>query len=88
MDKLKVEAVPCKHHRAGFLVVDDIRILKIHHSHGVGDMPPTVAHLFRKSLKLSVAEFQRLIGCTLSRESYIEILRAKGCVGRTTPVNE
>jgi|GEM_PF-4674554 len=77
MQKLDVEEVPCKHHRAGFLVVDGIRILKIHFSNGAGSMPPTVAHLFRKSLKLSVPEFRQLAGCTLSRNQYVELLRQK-----------
>lgn len=80
LSKLQVEEVPCKHHRAGFLVVDGVRVLKVHVSHGVGDMPPTVAHLFRKSLKLSVEEFRGVVGCTTSREAYVEILRGKGLI--------
>ena len=81
MDKLLLVEVPCKHHHAGFLVVDGVRVLKIHHSRGSGNMPPTIAHLFRKSLKLSIPEFQELIGCRLDRDSYINILRQKGCLG-------
>ena len=77
-NKLQVEDVPCKHHRAGFLVVDGVRVLKVHHSFGVGNMSPTVAHLFRKSLKMSMEEFQRFIGCTMSREAYVQSLRDKG----------
>lgn len=84
MDKLKVEDVPCKHHCAGFLVVDGVRVLKLHHSFGSGPMPPTVVHLFRKSLKLSPDEFQQLAGCTTSRDAYIEMLRKKGYI--RTPV--
>ena len=80
LEKLKVEEVPCKHHRAGFLVVDGVRILKLHHSFGSGAMPPTVVHLFRKSLKLSLDEFQQLTGCKTSREAYIQILREKGFI--------
>src|SRR5262245_14514658 len=73
MEKLQVSEVPCKHHRAGFLVVDGVRVLKLHHSFGTHDMPPTVAHLFRKSLKLSVDEFYELLSCTLSRDAYVEL---------------
>jgi hypothetical protein len=80
LDKLRVTQVDCKHHRAGFLVVNGVRILKIHYSNGNGDMPPTVAHLFRKSLKLSVEEFRELVACHLGREAYVDILRQRGCV--------
>jgi hypothetical protein len=76
--KLQIDEISCKHHHAGFLVVDGMRVLKVHYSLGAGDMPPTVAHLFRKSLKLSMAEFQKLVGCTLTREDYLQILREKG----------
>ena len=80
MDKLEITAVQCKHHRAGFLVVDGVKILKVHYSHSDGNMPTTVAHLFRKSLKLSIPEFQLLLGCKLSREAYVERLREQGLV--------
>jgi hypothetical protein len=78
MEKLMIQEIPCKHHSAGFLVVDGVRILKLHCSFGSKDMPPTVVHLFRKSLKLSVDEFQQLTGCKTSRAAYIQILRDKG----------
>lgn len=72
--KLRLETVDCKHHRAGFLVVNGVRILKVHYSHGRGDMPPTVVELFRKSLRLSRADFQELIGCHMSRDQYLDSL--------------
>lgn len=80
LQKLQVVEVSCKHHHAGFLVVDGVKVLKVHYSHGNGEMPPTVVHLFRKSLKLDVDEFRRLMGCTLSRDEYIERLRQLGVI--------
>jgi hypothetical protein len=80
LKRLEITKVKRKHHRAGFLVVDGVKILKIHYSQAAGNMPTTVAHLFRKSLKLSVPEFQQLAGCRLNREAYVERLREQGVV--------
>ena len=80
-NKLQIEHVDCKHHHAGFLVVDGVKVLKVHYSHGSGDMPPTVVHLFRKSLKLSLGDFRCLVACTLGRDDYIELLRNQGVLG-------
>ncbi len=80
MRKLDIAEVECKHHCAGFLVVDGIKVLKVHHSRGDGNMPTTVAHLFRKSLKLSVPHFRLLVGCKLDRAAYVELLRKQGVV--------
>ena len=55
--KLGFEVVECKHHIRGFLTVDGRRIFPVHCSFGRGDLPGEVPHLFRKSLKLSTAEF-------------------------------
>ena len=78
MSKLGIVETPSTHHHRGFLVVDGVRVLSVYRSRGDGPMPTSVAHLFRKSLKLSVAEFERLLGCTLSREMYVERLRELG----------
>lgn len=80
MKKLGIADVDCKHHHAGFLVIDGVKVLKVHRSRGGGSMPTAVAHLFRKSLKLSVPDFQLLVGCTLSREAYVELLREQGVI--------
>lgn len=80
MQKLDAEPVKCKHHKAAFVVVDGVRVLKVHYSHGNGNMPPTVAHLFRKSLRMSVSEFEQFAGCTLSRTAYQDLLRERGIV--------
>ena len=41
-----------------------------------GDLP--MFHSIRQQLKLSDRELSEAIGCKLNRDSYIEILRAKG----------
>lgn len=54
-------------------------------SKGSGDLP--MQHSIRQQLKLNEQEFSKAIDCTLTREGYIEILRAKGHLPRppTTP---
>ena len=41
-----------------------------------GDLP--MQHSIRQQLRLNEQQFKEAIGCTLTREAYIEILRAKG----------
>jgi hypothetical protein len=78
MTKLGVELVECKHHIRGFVLMNGRRLFPIHCSNGHKDMPKGVAHMFRKSLKLSMEEFARLCGCTLGFAEYVSILRQKG----------
>jgi hypothetical protein len=80
MQKLNIVEINCEHHYAGYLVEEGTKILKVHYSNGDGVMPIVVAHLFRRSLKLSVPEFQALLDGKLSRESYIDRLREQGLI--------
>ena len=77
--KLGVELVSGSEHRCGFFVVDGVRVLTVHHhTCGPATITGTAVQLFRKSLKLSEPEFKALVGCTLSREQFVTILRRRG----------
>ena len=65
-------------HQYGWLMVDDSKILRVHYSHGKGDIPGKVVHRIRGQLKLSEKDFKNLIQCPLSRKEYLGILREKG----------
>ena len=62
----------------GWLTVDDRKILRVHYSHGKGDIPEKVANKIRGQLKLSPLHFEDLVKCPLTREDYLEILKQKG----------
>ena len=78
MRKLELELVECKHHLRGFIVVDGRRMFAVHCSFGHKDLPGSIPHRFRRSLKLDDEEFATLRGCTLGPKEYVELLRAKG----------
>jgi hypothetical protein len=78
MTKLGVELVECKHHVRGFIVYEGRRILPIHCSFGSKELPGHVPQLFRKSLKLTMAEFLVLKSCRIDRTAYLELLKQKG----------
>ncbi len=67
-------------HNYGWLVVEGKKILRVHYSHGRGDIPAKVADKIRGQLKLSQKDFKKLIACPLKYEDYIGILRDKGLV--------
>jgi hypothetical protein len=75
--KLQIEVVSCKHHVRGFLVVDGRRVLPLHYSNGRKDLPGSVPHLFRKALHLTVEEFAVMVGCTMGRDEYVELLKQR-----------
>jgi hypothetical protein len=79
-NKLEIEMVACKHHIRGFLKVDGRRVCALHFSHSRKEMPASVAHLFRKSLRLNVSEFETLKCCSMTRSEYVAILIEKGVV--------
>lgn len=54
-------------------------ITRTRRSKGSGDLP--MQHSIRQQLKLNDKEFHEAIGCTLTREGYVEILRSKGLIG-------
>jgi hypothetical protein len=51
-------------------------ITRTRRSKGSGDLP--MQHSIRQQLKLNERQFREAIGCSLTRERYLEILRAKG----------
>lgn len=51
------------------------KITRTRRSKGSGDLP--MQHSIRQQLKLNEEQFKAAIGCTLTRQDYIEILRAK-----------
>jgi hypothetical protein len=67
-------------HRYGWFTVGGRKILRVHVSHGKGDIPGKVSDKIRSQLKLNRNDFRRLIDCTLSREGYVAILRDKGLI--------
>ena len=81
MKKLDVEVVKCKHHVRGYVCYEGKRILPLRCSFGNKDVPGPVPHRFRKSLKLTVREFEELRDCTLSRDDYLVILHRLGLIG-------
>jgi len=65
-------------HNYGWLTVNDKKILRVHYSHGKGDLPDKIMHKIRGQLKLSEKDFRDLIACLLTYEGYLEILKHKG----------
>jgi len=64
-------------HIYGWLIVDGKKILRVHYSHGKGDIPGKIANKIRGQLKLSEKDFQMLLQCPLTYEDYLAILRRK-----------
>lgn len=58
--------------------VDGKKITRTRRSRGSGDLP--MQHSIRQQLKLNELQFKQAINCSLSRQAYIDILRAKGLV--------
>ncbi|HDZ00144.1 MAG TPA: hypothetical protein ENH52_01585 [Nitrospirae bacterium] len=67
-------------HNYGWLIVGNKKILRVHYSHGRGDIPGKVVNKIRGHLKLSLEDFKRLVNCPLKYEDYIEILKQKGLI--------
>ncbi len=64
-------------HNYGWLIVGDKKILRVHYSHGNGDIPSSIVNRIRGQLKLAQNDFRDLAGCSLSYEDYINILKQK-----------
>lgn len=64
-------------HNYGWLVVDGKKILRVHYSHGKGDITDKIVNRIRGQLKLSKKDFKDLIECPLTYEGYIAILKKK-----------
>ncbi len=67
-------------HQYGWLLVNGKKILRVHYSHGRGDIPGKVINKIRGQLKLSKRDFKGLIECPLTYEDYIAILKQKGFI--------
>ena len=65
-------------HNYGWLTVSDKKILRVHYSHGKGDLPDRIMHKIRGQLKLSEKDFKYLVACPLTYEGYLHILKRKG----------
>lgn len=65
-------------HNYGWLIVNRRKILRVHYSHGKGDIPSVVVNKIRGQLKLSQKDFLELINCPLTYEGYLSILKQKG----------
>jgi len=72
---LKVRSTGHKH---GWLIVNEAKILRVHYSHGRGEIHRNVIHRIRGQLKLSQKDFQALITCPLIYDAYLKILKRKG----------
>ena len=67
-------------HNYGWLVLNGKKILRVHYSHGKGDIPEKITNKIRGQLKLSQKDFRELIKCPLTLEEYINILKQKGFI--------
>lgn len=67
-------------HNYGWLIVNGKKILRVHYSHGKGDIPGKVVNKIRGQLKLSLEDFKELIKCPLTYENYLGILKHKGLI--------
>lgn len=64
-------------HKYGWLIVKDKKILRVHYSHGKGDIPNKIVNKIRGQLKLSQKDFMELAKCPMTFEDYINLLRQK-----------
>lgn len=67
-------------HNYGWLVLNGKKILRVHYSHGKGDIPEKITNKIRGQLKLSQKDFRELIKCPLTLEEYTNILKQKGFI--------
>ena len=72
--KLGLEARSTKH-RYGWFTFQEKKILRVHYSHGKGDIPARVSDKIRSQLKLTQEDFRNLMDCPLSLKDYETILK-------------
>ena len=77
--KLRMDVRSTKH-RYGWFTYDGKKILRVHYSHGKGDIPGRVSERIRSQVKLAERDFRDLIACPLSLEDYVDILKGKGLI--------
>jgi len=78
-EKLKLEVRSTKH-RYGWFTFEGRKVLRVHYSHGRGNIPGRVTDKIRSQLKLGQKDFKELINCPLSLEGYEAILKDKGII--------
>jgi hypothetical protein len=76
-NKLSLEIRSTGHHY-GWLTVGGKKILRVHYSHGKGDLPNKIVNKIRGQLKLSEKDFNALLACPLAYDDYLDILKRKG----------
>jgi len=77
--KLKLQ-VRSTGHNYGWLIVKGKKVLRVHYSHGKGDIPEKITNKIRGQLKLSQKDFRDLIACPMTHKDYIEVLTEKGII--------
>lgn len=76
--KLNIRSKRCKHHVAGWFVYKGKLLFPVHYSFGRKDMPGNIPQKFRKSLHMSIKDFEELRRCHMSLETYIKTLKNTG----------
>ena len=66
------------HHERLTVPLIFLQFLRVHCSHGKGDLPDKIMHKIRGQLKLSEKDFKDLVACPLTYEGYLDILKHKG----------
>lgn len=56
------------------------KIIRTKKSFGSGKLEGNIPYLIRQQMKLNEQQFDDLINCPLTRDSYIEILKTKGFI--------
>ena len=77
--KLKLDVRSTKH-RYGWFTFEGEKILRVHFSHGKGEVPGKVSDKIRSQLRLSQNDFRNLINCPLSLHDYTVIIKKKGLI--------
>ena len=62
-----------------WLEIEGKIVVRTRRSNKSGDLP--MHHSIRQQMRLSDDQLRKAIGCTLSRDSSIEVLREKGLLG-------
>ncbi len=78
-EKLRLDVRSTKH-RYGWFIFEGKKVLRVHYSHGKGDIPGRVTDKIRSQLKLTQKDFRKLIDCPMSFEDYIAVLKRKGYI--------
>jgi len=78
-NKLELEVRSTTHHY-GWFTYQGKKILRVHYSHGKGEIPGKVSDKIRSQLKLSQDDLRKLVNCPLSVADYIEILKRKDLI--------